>query len=89
MIFVLMLPTLRIGKNRNVLEDLAEQVVGYCQHLPADERTVYLLAAGHSEASGMVQHEHVEWFAAFMPAAGFTHSRTVARLGCAGLLLLI
>ncbi|CAM9203373.1 unnamed protein product, partial [Ectocarpus sp. 12 AP-2014] len=35
----------------NVLEDLAEQVVGYCQHLPPDERTVYLLAAGHSEAS--------------------------------------
>ncbi|CAM9396784.1 unnamed protein product [Ectocarpus sp. 8 AP-2014] len=37
--------------NRNVLEDLAEQVVGYCQHLPPDERTVYLLAACHSEAS--------------------------------------
>ncbi|CAN0532858.1 unnamed protein product, partial [Ectocarpus sp. 12 AP-2014] len=37
--------------NRNVLEDLAEQVVGYCQHLPPDERTVYLLAAGHSETA--------------------------------------
>ncbi|CAM9552314.1 unnamed protein product [Ectocarpus sp. 4 AP-2014] len=36
--------------NRNILEDLAEQVVGYCQHLPPDERTVYLLAA-HSEAT--------------------------------------
>ncbi|CAB1121485.1 unnamed protein product [Ectocarpus sp. CCAP 1310/34] len=49
--FVLMLRPLRIGKNRNVLEDLAEQVVGYCQHLPPNESTVYLLAAGHSEAS--------------------------------------
>ncbi|CAN0504638.1 unnamed protein product, partial [Ectocarpus sp. 12 AP-2014] len=44
--------------NRNVLEDLAEQVVGYCQHLPPDERTVYLLAAGHSEATSRPVAQH-------------------------------
>ena len=37
--------------DRDVIEALAERVSAYCQHLPPEERTFYLLAAGHSKVS--------------------------------------
>lgn len=47
----LFLVTWSLGGGRDVIEALAEEVLAYCQPLPSEERTFYLLAAGHSKVS--------------------------------------
>lgn len=46
---LLLLVLLAVGCCRDVIEALAEGVWAYCQHLPPEERTFYVLAAGHSK----------------------------------------
>lgn len=48
-LFLLLARLLLAGCGRDVMEALAERELGYCQHLPPEERTFYLLAAGHSK----------------------------------------
>lgn len=47
----LFLVRLLVGCGRDVIEALAEGMLAYCQHLPPEERTFYLLAAGHSKVN--------------------------------------
>lgn len=62
----LLLVLLPAGGGRDVIEALAEGVVAYCQHLPPEERTVYLPAAGHSKVGGTTSSGNV--LPTFLPA---------------------
>ncbi|CAN0067038.1 unnamed protein product [Pylaiella littoralis] len=51
----------RQNVSRDVLEALVEGILQFCQHLPPDERTVYLLAAGHTKPLGQPVGDTPPW----------------------------